>query len=73
MDIDLDMNVLGLDDERQQQLNHAQVSMNCPNNHQVPVRLERGAGSSTIYCPQCSEMIEPKLPQSFEQSASQQS
>ena len=63
MDIDLDMNVLELDDYRQEQLNNTQVSMSCPNDHQVPVRLIRGAGSSTIYCPQCSEMIEPRLPE----------
>jgi hypothetical protein len=69
MDIDLDMNVLGLDDDRQEQLNHNTVKMACPNNHEVPVRLVRGAGSSTIYCPQCSEMVEPRLPESMQQSA----
>lgn len=69
MDIDLDMNVLELDDYRQEQLNNTQVRMSCPNDHQVSVRLIRGAGSSTIYCPQCSEMIEPRLP---EQSDSKQ-
>jgi hypothetical protein len=74
MDIDLDMNVLELDDYRQEQLNNVQVMMSCPNDHQVPVRLTRGAGSTTIYCPECSEMVEPHLPEpsggSRQQSAS---
>ncbi|HYP28271.1 MAG TPA: hypothetical protein VE262_16270 [Blastocatellia bacterium] len=69
MDIDLDMNVLELDDYRQEQLNNTQVNMSCPNDHQVAVRLIRGAGSSSIYCPECSEMIEPRLP---EQAGSRQ-
>jgi hypothetical protein len=70
MDIDLDMNVLGLDDERQEALNNRQVSMSCPDGHDVPVRLVRGAGSSTIYCPECKQMVAPELPESARQSAS---
>jgi len=64
MDIDLDMSVLDLDDRRQEALNHRQVTMTCPNGHAVPVRLTRGAGSSTITCPQCNEQVEPRLPES---------
>jgi hypothetical protein len=70
MDIDLDMNVLGLSEERQEVLNNRQISMKCPNNHEVPVRLVRGAGSSTIYCPECKEMVEPQLPESAGRTAS---
>ncbi|HVF89283.1 MAG TPA: hypothetical protein VNH22_04390 [Blastocatellia bacterium] len=66
MDIDLDMSVLELDEYRQEQLNNTQVSMSCPNDHKVPVRLIRGAGSSIIYCPECSELVEPRLPDEFE-------
>jgi hypothetical protein len=66
MDIDLDMNVLELDGNRQEQLNNTQVMMKCPNDHQVAVRLTRGAGSTTIYCPDCSELVEPRLPEAFE-------
>jgi hypothetical protein len=64
MDIDLDMSVLGLDDNRQEALKHRQVAMPCPNNHSVPVRLMRGSGSSIIYCPECHELVEPRLPES---------
>ena len=64
MDIDLDMSVLGLDDGRQEALNYRQVAMPCPNNHSVSVRLMRGSGSSTIYCPECHELVEPRLPES---------
>ncbi|HEX8184083.1 MAG TPA: hypothetical protein VF747_05010 [Blastocatellia bacterium] len=64
MDIDLDMSVLGLDDYRQEALNNTQVIMPCPNDHAVSVRLTRGAGSSSIYCPECSEIVEPRLPES---------
>lgn len=71
MDIDLDMNVLGLDDFKQEQLNNVQVMMSCPNDHRVPVRLIRGAGSTTIYCPECSEMVEPHLPESPGESRQQ--
>lgn len=63
MDIDLDMDVLGLNDERQEALKNSQVIMRCPSDHAVTVRLTRGAGSSTIYCPHCSELIEPRLPE----------
>jgi hypothetical protein len=63
MDIDLDMSVLGLDDDRQEALKFKQVKMSCPAGHEVPVRLMRGSGSSTIYCPLCSEMVEPRLPE----------
>jgi hypothetical protein len=62
MDIDLDMSVLGLSDEAQESLKHKQVYMICPDGHEVPVRLTQGAGSSTIYCPECTKMIEPRLP-----------
>lgn len=64
MDIDLDMSVLDLDAGRQEALNNRQVTMSCPNNHSVPVRLTRGSGSSTIYCPECKELVEPRLPES---------
>jgi hypothetical protein len=64
MDIDLDMSVLGLDNERQEALNYRQVTLSCPNNHTVPVRLMRGSGSSTIYCPECGGLVEPRLPES---------
>jgi hypothetical protein len=63
MDIDLDMSVLGLDDDRQEALKHRQVTLTCPNRHAVQVRLTRGSGSSTIYCPECHEMVEPRLPE----------
>ncbi len=66
MDIDLDMNVLELDENRQEQLNNTQVTMRCPNDHQVAVRLTRGAGSTTIYCPDCSELVEPRLSEASE-------
>lgn len=66
MDIDLDMNVLNLDEDRQGQLNNTQVMMKCPNDHQVAVRLIKGAGSTSIYCPECSEIIELRLPETFD-------
>ncbi|HJQ71657.1 MAG TPA: hypothetical protein VKA70_21955 [Blastocatellia bacterium] len=62
MDIDLDMTVLGLSDETQEALKQKLVYMKCPDGHEVPVRLKKGVGSSTIYCPECSKMIEPRLP-----------
>ena len=61
MDIDLDMTVLGLSEETQESLKHKLVYMKCPDGHEVPVRLKQGAGASTIYCPECSKMIEPRL------------
>lgn len=64
MDIDLDMSVLGISDDRQEALKHRSVPMSCPNGHTITVRLMRGSGSSTIYCPECSEMVEPSLPES---------
>lgn len=64
MDIDLDMSVLGIDEDRQEILKHRSVTMSCRNGHAVQVRLMRGSGSSTIYCPECSEMVEPSLPES---------
>jgi hypothetical protein len=63
MDIELDMNVLGLDQAKQEALKHKTVNMTCPNGHQVPVRLKSGVGASTIYCPSCREMVEPRLPE----------
>ena len=62
MDIELDMNVLGLGDQTQESLRNRLVYMICPDGHEVPVRLTQGAGSSTIYCPVCTKMIEPRLP-----------
>jgi hypothetical protein len=64
MDIDLDLSVLDLDEGQQERLNHQQVMMSCPNQHSVPVRLIRGAGSSTITCPTCGEQVQPQLPES---------
>jgi hypothetical protein len=64
MDIDLDMSVLDLDDSRQEALNYKQVTLTCPNNHPVSVRLMRGSGSSTIHCPECQELVDPRLPES---------
>jgi len=51
-----------LSDEVQESLKHKLVYMKCPDGHEVPVRLKQGVGSSTIYCPECSKMIEPRLP-----------
>ena len=61
MDIDLDMTVLDLDADRQELLKFRQVKMECPDGHEVPVRLMKGSGSSIIYCPQCQQMVEPRL------------
>ena len=63
MDIDLDMSVLDLDDGQQESFNHRQVTMTCPNNHAVQVRLLRGSGSSLITCPSCNEQVQPRLPE----------
>jgi hypothetical protein len=63
MDIDLDMSVLGLDSNKQETLKYRQVEMSCPNGHAVAVRLMQGSGSSTITCPECHEMVEPRLPE----------
>ncbi len=62
MDIELDMTVLGLSDQSQELLKNKRVYMICPDGHEVPVRLSQGAGASTIYCPECTKMIEPRLP-----------
>jgi hypothetical protein len=64
MDIDLDMSVLDLDEGQQERLKHRQITMSCPNDHPVQVRLIQGAGSSTITCPTCNEQVQPSLPES---------
>jgi hypothetical protein len=61
MDIDLDISALGLSDEAQDSLKHKRVYMKCPDGHEVPVRLTQGAGALTIYCPECTKIIEPRL------------
>ena len=62
MEIELDMKVLGLGDETEEMLKNKRVYMKCPDGHEVPVMLTQGAGASTIYCPECTKMIEPRLP-----------
>lgn len=69
MDIDLDMSVLDLSEERQESLKYRRVNMACPDGHNVAVRLMKGSGSSVVHCPECQRPVEPRLEEAQERTA----